>query len=293
MAYEDNRYPKGHYNDADHPEDLINDDQENEQPVGSTPTTNHLPGGSSAVIAGDEDSYTETGRKMIQDLIDGVKPESEEARKMREKLERSQGVINGIADMGRALANLYFTSQYAPNAYDDTKSLSAAHQKRVKEAAEEREKKRKEYYNYAIAMNKLDEGERDFNFKQSVTAERLRQGSERLQLQIEQAAAKASNNERRLALQEGRLALDQQRAELEAQYKNRLISIQQYKAETQRLNQIEHKLQEYTTTTTIERDANGRETGRTTQRVVNGQGVGGKGTGYGSGGDNQGKGRGY
>lgn len=288
MTKEDNPQ-KGYYNEAEDPEQLLQqppDVGSTTAPVSPTHNPSILPtnnGTSHQPFSSYEDVLNYMNEHM----------ESKDEEKKRKKREKTQQIITGIADIGRALANLYFTSQYAPNAYDDTKSLSAAHQKRVKEAAEEREKKRKEYYNYAIAMNKLDEGERDFNFKQSVTAERLRQGSERLQLQIEQAAAKASNNERRLALQEGRLALDQQRAELEAKYKNRLISIQQYKAETQRLNQIEHKLQEYTTTTTKERDANGRETGRTTQRVVNGQGEGGKGTGYGSGGDNQGKGRGY
>lgn len=48
--------------------------------------------------------------------------ETDEQRKKREKREKAKRVIAAVGDGIRALSNLYFTSQYAPNMYNPNDS---------------------------------------------------------------------------------------------------------------------------------------------------------------------------
>jgi len=61
-----------------------------------------------------------------QNIAERNKPESPEQRRKRERMEKWGRIIGGISDMGRALGNLYFTSQYAPDMYAGTSSMSDA-----------------------------------------------------------------------------------------------------------------------------------------------------------------------
>lgn len=70
------------------------------------------------------------------DIAERNKPESPEQRRKRERMEKWGRIIGGISDMGRALGNLYFTSQYAPDMYAGTSSMSDAIRERYdKDAA--------------------------------------------------------------------------------------------------------------------------------------------------------------
>lgn len=105
----------------------------------------------------------------LEDFIKGqmadVKAETPEERRKRERREKWEGVINGIADMGMALGNLYFTSQYAPNAYNGQNSMSEKYRQRLDKAKADREKNRDAYINYALTLGKLKDADRDFNFR--------------------------------------------------------------------------------------------------------------------------------
>ncbi len=94
-------------------------------------------------------------RNLLDQMVSGYKPEDEKARKARERRERAQRVVNGIADMGRAMANMYYTSQYAPNAYSDKDSLSARSRERLEKANAERQKNDDRYLNMTLQLGKL------------------------------------------------------------------------------------------------------------------------------------------
>lgn len=94
-------------------------------------------------------------RNLLNQMVSGYKPEDEKARKDRERRERAQRVVNGIADMGRAMANMYYTSQYAPNAYSDKDSLSARSRERLEKANAERQKNDDRYLNMTLQLGKL------------------------------------------------------------------------------------------------------------------------------------------
>lgn len=108
-------------------------------------------------------SYQEL-EEFLREQMKAVKPETEEERKKREKREKVNGIISGISDMGRALANLYFTSQYAPNAYQG-ETMSDKYQARLDKAKAQRDKDLDRYYNYALNLGKIREGDKGFNFK--------------------------------------------------------------------------------------------------------------------------------
>ncbi len=101
---------------------------------------------------------------FIRDQMKDVKMETPEERKKRERREKIEGAINGIADMGMALGNLFFTTQYAPNAYNPQNSLSQKYQERMDKAKAEREKDKDRYMNYALTLGKLKDADRNFNF---------------------------------------------------------------------------------------------------------------------------------
>lgn len=63
--------------------------------------------------------------QILRDAADRYPVETEEARKQRERKERSRRVISAVSDGIRALSNLWFTTKYAPNMYDESQSLLA------------------------------------------------------------------------------------------------------------------------------------------------------------------------
>lgn len=98
------------------------------------------------------------------ELLNTYKSRLEQEEKMA-KARRGRAAINGIADMGRAIANLIATSQYAPNAYDPSQSLSASAQARYEKAKAERDKSRAEWMNYALKKKKLFDDVRNHKLK--------------------------------------------------------------------------------------------------------------------------------
>lgn len=105
----------------------------------------------------------------LEDYIRGqmadAKPETPEERKKRERREKWEGIISGISDMGMALSNLFFTSQYAPNMYNGKESLSKKAQERMEKAKAAREKNGDRYMNYALTLGKLKDADRDYQNK--------------------------------------------------------------------------------------------------------------------------------
>lgn len=216
-------------------------------------------------------SYQEL-EEFLREQMKAVKPETEEERKKREKREKVNGIISGISDMGRALANLYFTSQYAPSAYQG-ETMSDKYQARLDKAKAQRDKDLDRYYNYALNLGKIREGNKGFNFKveqarlQQENADRayaLNQEREtRLNGQYELNAKKIEWQQQ---MAEKKFNLEEARLELQRMVAEKKISLEQARLEEAR---IRHELQEYNIQEEVERDDKGRVVRRTKTRTVN------------------------
>ena len=93
--------------------------------------------------------------KAYQEYIDGLpKMETEEQRKKREKREKARRIIGAVSDGLRAMGNLYFTSQYAPNMYSEHGSMAKAVDDRIERLKREREKNRDAFLKYSIDLGR-------------------------------------------------------------------------------------------------------------------------------------------
>ncbi|MDE6277342.1 MAG: hypothetical protein K2M06_04460 [Muribaculaceae bacterium] len=79
--------------------------------------------------------------------------ETPEQRAKRERREKSKRIIGAVSDGLRAMSNLWFTSQYAPNMYNHEKASQLKETDRVLEKARgEREKNRDAHLRFAIGL---------------------------------------------------------------------------------------------------------------------------------------------
>lgn len=82
-------------------------------------------------------------------------PESDEARRKREKRERARKIVAAVSDGLSALGNVYFTSQYAPDMYDPKHGISTATGKRIEQLKADRDKNDENYYNLNLKLGDL------------------------------------------------------------------------------------------------------------------------------------------
>lgn len=215
------------------------------------------------------------------DFIGYMKQHSEtpEDRQRRERRERSRMMVNSIADAGRALGNLYFTSQYAPNGYDQQKnSLTEAYQKRLDKMNAERDKNRDYIFRYATQMAALKKADRAANYQDQVMDWRRRN----LDLSEQRLQNAKDETERKAAKDELQYDLNKFKAENDRWYKEGLISLKEhqqnidrYKAATSRMNAVTNATRAggYTEHTEYEVDDMGKKTGQTKTRTPNGAGA--------------------
>ena len=105
--------------------------------------------------------------------------ETEEQRKKREKREKSKRVIAAVGDGIRALSNLYFTSQYAPNMYNPDDTQLAKVDARQEKLKAEREANRDKYLNYSLRIGDLENDRAKTVREMEAQAERLRLAREK------------------------------------------------------------------------------------------------------------------
>ncbi len=105
--------------------------------------------------------------------------ETEEERKKREKRERSKRVIAAVGDGIRALSNLYFTSQYAPNMYNSDDTQLAKTDARQEKLKAEREANRDRYLNYSLRIGDLENDRARTIREMEAQAERIRLAREK------------------------------------------------------------------------------------------------------------------
>ena len=155
--------------------DSVTEQNDTEQDVVTPVTETHEPGNPSQ--DGGEPTPTPTGGgqptdsggasgggmgydqqiEALKNLASQYAPETDEQRKKRERREKSKKIIAAVTDGVRALSNLYFTSQYAPNMYNHEKgSQIAATTARLDKAKAEREANNDRYLNYALKIGDLE-----------------------------------------------------------------------------------------------------------------------------------------
>ena len=105
--------------------------------------------------------------------------ETEEERRKRERREKSKRVIAAVGDGIRALSNLYFTSQYAPNMYNPDDSQLAKTDARQEKLRAEREANRDKYLSYSLRIGGLENDRARTVREMEAQAERIRLAREK------------------------------------------------------------------------------------------------------------------
>ena len=148
------------------------------------------------------------------EALNPQKPETAEERAKREKREKREADLAAVGDGISALSNLFFTTQYAPNAYDPSKGMSAKARERWDRLRLEREANRRAYsdgYLRALAMDEAGDRE-ERNWRHTLERERI--ADERYEIKAAQDKAMADLNE---------------------QLKRHQITAAEYKAEQERI----------------------------------------------------------
>lgn len=96
-------------------------------------------------------SYVE----LFQQMSPYTPPSEEDLERERKKRKR-EAIFSAIGDGISALSNLFFTTHYAPNAYDPSKGMAAATKKRFDQLKRERDDNAREYMNGYIRAMQMD-----------------------------------------------------------------------------------------------------------------------------------------
>ena len=147
-------------------------------------------------------------------MLNPERPETAEEKAKREKREKGEAMLAAVGDGISALSNLWFTSQYAPNAYDPSKGMSATTKDRWDKLRQEREVNRRAYsdgYMRAMAMDESKDRE-DRNWRHTIEREKIA--------------------DERYEVKEAR---DKALADLNEQLKRHQITAAEYKAEQERI----------------------------------------------------------
>lgn len=107
--------------------------------------------------------------------------ETPEKRAKREKLEKSKKIIGAVSDGLRAMSNLWYASQYAPDMYNHEKDSQLKETNRwIEQAKAERQKNLDEHLRFAIALG-------DAENERARTMRELEEQQERRRLAREKA----------------------------------------------------------------------------------------------------------
>lgn len=167
-------------------------------------------------------SYTE----MFQRLNPYTPPTAEQVERQRQRQKR-EAMFAAIGDGISALSNLFFTTRYAPNAYDPRNGLSAKTRERFDRVKREHDANQQRYmegYMRAAAMDDA-KNQNDRNWMHTLDRERI--ADKRYEVKAAQDKAMADLNEK---LRQHQITAAQYKAEQE-----RIAA--QYAEETQQLKQ--------------------------------------------------------
>lgn len=126
----------------------------------------------------------------LEKKVAEYKPLTEEELKKLRRRQKAEGVISGISDVVRSIANLVATHNYAPNMYNPTDGMSARVKARFEKEKAEREAEEDKWFNYAMTLGKLRGADKD----RGLQVWQTEQGLARQARQDELAQAKADRD---------------------------------------------------------------------------------------------------
>lgn len=174
------------------------------------------------VVHVDEQQTAPEGKKlsyveMFQQMSPYKPPTPEELEKERKKQKR-EAIFTAIGEGISAMSNLYFTTQYAPNAFDPSKGMAATTKARFDQLKKEREQNRREYMDGFMRAMKWDADDArdarnwDHTIEREKVSDRYKAAADaRAQAKADRDAAMA---QLRMDLMQGKI--DQQQAAAEA-----------------------------------------------------------------------------
>lgn len=155
--------------------------------------------------------------EILKEAAKAVTPETEDQRKAREKRERSKKIIAGVSDGLSALSNLFFTTRYAPNAYNPGQSKLKAINERFDALKAERQANNDRYINYMLKIG-------DLRNAKEATLSQMKAAQEAQKLARQKAEREEQEHKWQEALQPNKLKEQQGKADkasmdaLSAQY---------------------------------------------------------------------------
>lgn len=191
---------------------------------------------------GEQDSRNDgEGQKYDVDWLlsqyDAMRRDDEaEARR-----QKNRDMVNGIADMARAIGDLYHTNQYAPSQEVDKSLMSDVSRKRYDKAKAERDKKRSEWLHYVNNVAKQRNAEEGHRLKNEQLA--LRQ--QEVALKADKLTMAKDEQEWKHGIEEAKLELKKQESEIRQAYYDKKITLEQQRVALQKLSKIRHQLDEY------------------------------------------------
>lgn len=159
--------------------------------------------------------------RWLKDRKAAIKiPTKEELEKERRR-KKTEGIISSIADASRAVANLAFTTQYAPNMYKSDSTMTGRWKDRWDKLKKERQEDEDNYFNYALMIHKLREGKEQKKYQRGRDAlqDQIRLSQEqRAQLNADRNAAMADLKMKLLGGKISEQEAATRAAEIEAEY---------------------------------------------------------------------------
>lgn len=194
-------------------------------------------------------------KSATQELIDSIKAGSEEERQKIERRRRAEETISGIADMGKALSNLYFTGKGAPNMYDAKTAMTPKARERYERALKNWNANRAASMQYALSKQSAD-------LKQQALDESERHHKEQEDYNRARMEMEAAKQQWKELLADKQLSLKEKIAMMNDATRRWSTSM--------RLSQatIAHTLQPYIVTEEDMYDKDGRKIGKKKTRLI-------------------------
>lgn len=105
-------------------------------------------------------SYAELIPQLEKRMAE-YKPLSEEELKKLRRRQKVESIISGISDAAQSVANLIYTTQYAPNMYNPKEGMSAKAKERFDKEKAQREADADKYLQYALTIGKMKDADKE------------------------------------------------------------------------------------------------------------------------------------
>ena len=159
-------------------------DSQHQGPHASTDRTREVTGVENVAVTDTEQTQTVSARQQTPPRMSYVElyqrlnpyhPPTEEDLEKERKKQKRESIFAAIGDGISALSNLFFTTQYAPNAYDPSKGMTAVTRARWDKLKKEREANHREYMEGFMRAMQMDDATArdDRNWQHTVKREKV------------------------------------------------------------------------------------------------------------------------